>query len=89
MCAIPGTMCACLAYLGSLGTLISRVCIDFNWVPSGRLMVRGFFLVFMLETFVPRRMKFPVAPESATAISTAIFMFDALSIVSSFGAFWT
>ena len=88
MCAILGRTCACLASLGSLGTLISHVCVDFNWVPSGRLMVRGFLLIFMLEIFLPGRMKCPVVPESATAISTAILMFDVLSIVSAFGAFW-
>ena len=65
------------------------MCVDFNWVPFSRLMVRVFLLIFMLETFVPGRMKYPLAPESATAISTAILMFDALSIVSAFGAFWT
>ena len=63
--------------------------VDFNWVPSGRLMVRGFLLICMLETFLPGRMKCPMDPESATAISTAILMFNALNIVSAFGAFWT
>ena len=80
VCAIPGTMCACLASLGSLGTLISHVCIDFNWLPCGRLIVRVFFMIFMLDTFVPGSMKCPVVPESATAISTAILMFDALAL---------
>ena len=89
VCAIPGTTCACQDFLGILRKLISHVCVDFNWVPSSRLMVRGFLLIFMLETFVPKRMKCTVAPESATAISTAILMFNVLSIVSAFGAFWT
>ena len=53
VCAIPGTTCACLASLGSLGTMISHVCVDFNSVPSDKLMVRGFLLILMLETFVP------------------------------------
>ena len=75
-----------MASLGSLGTSILHVCVYFNWVPSGRLMVRGFLLIFMLETFVPGRMKCPVAPESATAISTDILMFGTLSIVSIFCA---
>ena len=74
--------------LGIIGTLISHVCVNFNWVLSGRLMVRGFLLIFMLEKNLPGRMKCPVALESATAISTAILMFDVLSIVSAFGAFW-
>ena len=85
MCAIPGTTCARLDSLGSLGTSISHVCINFNLVPSGRLMVRGFLLIFLLETFVPGRMKCPVAPEYATTISTAILMFGVLSIISTFG----
>ena len=86
VCAIPGTTCVRLDSLGSLGALISHVCVDFNWVPSGGLMVRFFLLILMLENFVPGRMKCPVAPESATAISTAILMFGVLSIVSVFGA---
>ena len=89
VCAIPSTKCACLALLGRLGRLISHVCVNLNWVQSGRLIVRGFLLIFMLEKILPRRMKCPVAPESVTAISTAILMFDALVIVSAFGAFWT
>ena len=88
VCAIPGTLCACLVSLGSLGTLISHVCVDFNWVPSGSLMVRGFLLIFMLENFVPGRMKCPVATESITSVSTTILMLNVLSIVSAFGAFW-
>ena len=63
--------------------------VDFNWVTSGRLIVRGFLTIFMLETFVPGSMKCPVAPESVTAVSTAILVFDVLSIFSAFGAFWT
>ena len=85
VCDIPGTMCARLASLGIQWTSISYVCVDFNWVPSMRLMVRGFLLIFISETFVPERTKFPVDPESETAISTAILMFDALKIVSAFG----
>ena len=48
-------------------------------------MVKFFLLIFMLETFVIRRMKCTVAPESVTVISTTIMMLDALSIVSAFG----
>ena len=86
MFEIPGTTCARLASLGSLRTSISHVYVDFNWVPYGRLMVSGFLLIFMLETSVPGSTKCHVAPESVTAISTAILVFDALSIVSVFGA---
>ena len=78
-------MCAYLASLGRLGTSISHVCVDCNWVPSGRLMVVFSPLIFISETFVPGRTKFVVAPESVTAIFTVILMFDALNVVSAFG----
>ena len=50
--------------------------------PSGRLIIKGFFAGWISNTGAPGRTKYPVAPASAIASSTAIFILDALNIVS-------
>ena len=42
VCNSPGTIWACVAFLGSPGTTILHVCVDFSLVPSGKLMRSGF-----------------------------------------------
>ena len=37
-----GTMCP-LSVVGSPGILISHTCVEFTCLPSGRLIVKGFF----------------------------------------------
>ena len=85
MWASPGTMCALVALSGSHGMLILHVCVDFITLPSGRLIGMGIDVGSISITEVPGSTKCPVAPASATAISTAISILPVLKQVSALG----
>ena len=62
VCTIPGNLCARLTSLGRQGTSISHVCVDFNWVPSGRLMVGFFCLSSCQKQLCQGGLNFPWLP---------------------------
>ena len=57
----PRTMCP-VSILGNTGIVMSQQWVDLIFVPSGRLMVSGFFAIRLLSTGVPSMMKMAVAP---------------------------
>ena len=75
-------MCALVALSGSHGMLILHVCVDLMTPASGRQIEIGFFVGWMSMTGVPGKTKCPVAPASAIAISTAIFILPVLKHVA-------
>ena len=72
--ASPGTICALVDLSSSYGMFILHVCVDFITLPSGRLIEIGLDVGRTSITGVPGNAKFPVAPASATTISTTIFI---------------
>ncbi len=57
---------------GRPGIVMSHVCVDFTFVPSGRLMVSGRMVGRMFLHGVPSMMKIEVAPVSAIACYAAM-----------------
>ena len=53
--------------IGSPGNVMSQVCVDFTFVPSGRLIVIGFIAGHRFLHGVPSMMNIKVAPVSAIA----------------------
>jgi hypothetical protein len=66
-----GTMCP-VNIIGRPGTLISHTCVDWIFLPSGKLIVRGDIAICLLSTAAPSMMKMEVAPVSAIAWLAAI-----------------
>ena len=60
------TMCP-VSILGNPGIVMSQQWVDLIFVPSGRLMVSGFFVIRLFLTGVPSMMKMAVAPVSIMA----------------------
>jgi hypothetical protein len=58
--------------IGSPGIVMSHVCVDFTFVPSGRLIVSGRIAGHRLSHGVPSMMKIDVAPVSAIACDAAM-----------------
>jgi hypothetical protein len=58
--------------IGSPGIVMSHVCVDFAFVPSGRLIVSGRIAGRRLSHGVPSMMKIGVAPVSAIACDVAM-----------------
>ena len=85
VCANPGIICAFFALSSSYGMFILHVCVDFITLPSGRLIEIGLDVGSTPSTGVPGNTKFPVAPASATAIMTAIFILPVLKQVATLG----
>ncbi len=67
---------------GNPGILMSHACIDLTFLPSGRLMVRGFVATCLFATSTPSITKMDVAPVSATA------WFGAMVIALIYCGFW-
>ncbi len=66
-----GTTCPTSTF-GRPGIVMSHVCVDFTFVPSGRLMVSGRMAGHMFLHSVPSMMKIEVAPVSAIACEAAM-----------------
>ena len=66
-----GTMCPTNTF-GSPGIVMSHVCVDFTFVPSGRLMVSGCLAGRRFLHGVPSMMNIEVAPVSAIACDAAM-----------------
>ncbi len=49
------------------GMLMSHLCVDLNFLPSGRLIIKGFFVSLLFSTSTSSIMKMDVAPVSAIA----------------------
>jgi hypothetical protein len=66
-----GTMCL-VNIVGRPGILISHTCVDWIFLLSGKLMVRGDTRIRLLSTMAPSMMKMEVVPVSAIAWLAAI-----------------
>ena len=66
-----GTTCPTSTF-GSPGIIMSHVCVDITFVPSGRLMVSGCTARRKFLHGVPSMMKIEVAPVSAIACNAAM-----------------
>jgi hypothetical protein len=66
-----GTTCPTNTF-GSPGIVMSHVCVDFTFDPSGRLIVSGRIAGCRLSHGVPSMMKIDVAPVSAIASDDAM-----------------
>jgi hypothetical protein len=66
-----GTMCP-VNVVGRPGILISHTCVDWIFLPSGKLIVRGDTTIRLLSMTAPSMMKKEVAPVSAIAWLAAI-----------------
>ena len=66
-----GTTCPTRTF-GSPGIVMSYVCVDITFVPSGRLIVSGRTARHRFLHGVPSMMKIEVAPISAIACNDAI-----------------
>ena len=73
-----------MAASGSHGMFNLHVCVDCIVSPSGRLIINGFVAGLASITGAPGIMQRPVAPASAIAWSTAIFIELVLNTVSAF-----
>jgi hypothetical protein len=63
---IPGTICP-VNTVGRPGILMSHVCVDTTFLPSGRLIVMGCAVGCIFSIGVPSITKIEVAPVSAIA----------------------
>jgi hypothetical protein len=61
-----GTMCP-IKTVGRSGMLLSHMCVEYIFLPSGKLIVRGVRATCLLSTGDPSMMKINVAPVSAMA----------------------
>ncbi len=61
-----GMMCP-VSVVGNPGIVMSHMCVDFTFLPSGRFTVRGFDATRLFTTSTPSITKMYVAPVSATA----------------------
>jgi hypothetical protein len=61
-----GTMCP-VKTVGSPGIIMLQICVDIICLPSGKLIVRGFFVTHLLTMSRPSMMKMDVAPVLAIA----------------------
>jgi hypothetical protein len=68
---MSGTICP-ISLCGRSRMLISHICVDTIFLPSGRLMCMGFIAMQMLPAGAPAIMKIDVAPVLATACVGAI-----------------
>ena len=66
-----GTMCP-VSFFGRPGIIISHMCVDCTFVPSGKLIDSGFIATRLLSTGVPSMMNIAVAPVSAMACDGGI-----------------
>jgi hypothetical protein len=66
-----GTMCP-VNIVGRPGILISHTCVDWTFVPSGKLIVRGDTTIHLLSMAAPSMMKMEAAPMAAIAWLAAI-----------------
>jgi hypothetical protein len=66
-----GSMCP-VNIVGRPGILISHTCVDWIFLPSGKLIVRGNTVIRLLSPAAPSMMKMEVMPVSATAWLSAI-----------------
>ena len=66
-----GTTCPTSSF-GSPGIIMSHVCVDFTFVPSGKLIVSGRTAGCRFLHGVPSMMKIKVAPVSAIACDAAM-----------------
>ena len=61
-----GTMCP-VKTVGRPGMWMSHMCVEYIFLPSGKLIVRGVRVTCLLSTGAPSMMKIDVAPVSAMA----------------------
>jgi hypothetical protein len=66
-----GAMCP-VNIVGRPRILISNTCVDWTFLPSGKLIVRGDTMIRLLSTAAPSMMKMEVVPLSAIAWLAAI-----------------
>ncbi len=66
-----GTMCPANTY-GNPGMVMSHICVDFIFLLSGMLMLKGLLARCLFTTLVPYIMNMDVAPVSAMAWVDAI-----------------
>jgi hypothetical protein len=66
-----GTMCPVII-VGRPGILISHTCVDWIFLPSGKLIMRGDTMIRLLSMAAPSMMKMEVVPMSAIAWLAAI-----------------
>ncbi len=66
-----GTMCP-VNIVGRPGILISHTCVDWTFLPSGKLIVRGDTAIRLLSMATPSMVKMEVVPVSAIAWLSAI-----------------
>jgi hypothetical protein len=52
---------------GRPGMFMSHSCVNLTFLPSGRLIIKGFFVILLFSTSTPSIMKMAVAPVSAIA----------------------
>ena len=71
---IPGTICP-INTVGRPGIVMSHVCVDITFLPSGRLIVIGFNVGRIFSMGVPAMTKIDVAPVSAIVCDISIIMF--------------
>ena len=77
-----GTTCARVDTLGSHGRYKFPVCVDYSVLPYGRCMTMGQVANLILLSRAPGRIKCPVAPASAMAWLTSIFILGVFNRVS-------
>ncbi len=66
-----GTICP-VSVVGSPGMFIPHTCVDWIFLPSGKLIVRGDTAMRLLSMAAPSMMNMDIAPVSAIAWSFAI-----------------
>ncbi len=66
-----GTMCPVNTY-GNPGMVMSHICVDFIFLPSGMLMLKGLLARRLFTTLAPSIMNMDVAPVSAMAWVDAV-----------------
>ena len=66
-----GTMCP-VSFSGRPGIIMSHMCVDLTFVPSGKLIDSGLVATLLLSTGVPSMMNIAVAPVSAMACDGGI-----------------
>ena len=81
----PGLYVLLLIFSGSHGMLILHVCVNLITIPSRIFIKIGLAVGSTSLTGVPGNTKYPLAPSSATAISTAIFIGPVLKQVAALG----
>ena len=84
-CDNPGTMCASVILFGNHGMSRLHVCVERIFSLLGSRIWMGFVAIFLLTMGAPSIRKWPVAPESEMAYSTAFVRRCVSNIMSARG----